>query len=77
MQSMKQRLPAPQMRILVIAYIDDSAVTERLFREMNGISRASLKALLERDLMKETRRPKNGWRLTREGKEIAESWLCR
>jgi len=73
----KGALTASQMRILAIAFIDDGAVTDRLFREMNGISRASLNALLRRGFTKETLRPKGGWRLTKEGKELVESWLCR
>lgn len=71
------RLPGPQMRILAIAFIDDGAVSERLFREMNGISKASLNALLRRNLMKTSKRPLNSWRMTDEGRELVKSWLCR
>lgn len=65
------------MRILAIAFIDDGAVTQRLINEANGIHKSSLDALLRRDLMKPTARPKGGWRMTSEGRELVESWLCR
>lgn len=71
------KLPGPQMRILAIAYIDDGAVSERLFREMNGISRSSVKALVSKDLMYESKRPMGSWRMTPAGRELVKSWLCR